>query len=305
MIGKKLKLGDTIGVISPASPEKIEVIDKGIETIENLGFKVKVGKNLYSKKGFFAGGDLERAKDIMDMFLDDNVKLILCMRGGYGSMRIIEYLDFEEIKKHPKLFMGFSDITILLNNIYQKSGLITFHGPMVSSNLLDTYTLKSFLDTLTISKNEFNISNPDHLPMECSINGISEGMVVGGNLCLICSTLGTPYEIDTNDKILFIEEISEAPYKIDRMLTQLLLNNKLQNCRGFILGQFKDCGLPNYDRSFTLEEVLEDRIFSLKKPTLNHFMSGHSYPKLTLPIGANVRIDCNIGEIKILEKVVE
>lgn len=305
MIGKKLKLGDTIGIISPASPEKIEIIDKGIETIESLGFKVKIGKNLYSKKGFFAGGDLERAKDIMDMFLDDDVKLILCMRGGYGSMRIIEYLNFEEIKNHPKLFMGFSDITTLLNNIYEKSNLITFHGPMVSSNILETFTLKSFMDTLTLPKNEFIIDNPDHLPLECSVNGIAEGQIVGGNLCLICSTLGTPYEIDTKDKILFLEEIGEAPYKIDRMLTQLLLNNKLQNCKGFILGQFKDCGLPNYDRSFTLEEVLEDRIFSLKKPTLNHFMSGHSYPKLTLPIGANVRIDCNIGEIKILEKVVE
>lgn len=305
MIGKKLKLGDTIGIISPSSPEKIEIINRGIDVIESLGFKVKCGKNLYSKKGFFAGGDIDRAKDIMDMFLDDEVKLILCMRGGYGSLRIIEYLDFETIKKHPKLFMGFSDITTLLNNISQKSELITFHGPMVSSNILETYTLKSFLDTLTLSKNEFIIHNPNHLPLECSVNGIAEGICSGGNLCLICSTLGTPYEIDTNDKILFIEEISEAPYKIDRMLTQLLLNKKLQHCKGFILGQFKSCGLPNYDRSFTLEEVLEDRIFSLKKPTISHFMSGHSYPKLTLPIGAKIRIDCNIGEIKIMEQVVK
>lgn len=305
MLLKSLKFGDTIGIVSPASPEKFEAIANAIEYLESLGFKVKVGKHIYTTKGFFAGSHKDRAQDIIDMFLDNEISLILCMRGGYGTMRILEYLNFEIIKNHPKLFMGFSDITTLLNNIQMRSGIITFHGPMASSNISEHYTLKSFLDTLMLPRDDYLISNPDYLPIECSVNGIAEGILVGGNLCLICSTIGTPYELDTDDKILFLEEIGEAPYRIDRMLTQLLLSGKLKKCKGFILGQFKNCGLLSYDKSFTLEEVLEDRLFSLKKPTLNHLMSGHSYPKLTLPIGAKVQINCNIGQIKVLEKIVK
>lgn len=305
MIAKKLKYGDTIGIVSPASPENVDSIEKGVSFIKKLGFNVKLGKHIYDKNGYLAGSDKDRANDIMDMFLDNTVSMILCIRGGYGSMRILPYIDFDIIKNNPKIFVGFSDITTLLNNIYSKCGLITFHGPMASSKLDDKYTLKSFLDTLMVEEATYTIDNPPDYPIECSNNGITEGILVGGNLCLLTSTLGTPYELDTKDKILFIEDVGEAPYKIDRMLTQLLLAGKLTDCTGFILGQFKNCSLPHYERSFTLDEVLNDRLLSLKKPTLKHFMSGHSYPKLTIPIGSKIRLDCNKGIINILEPVIK
>ncbi|QGU93817.1 LD-carboxypeptidase [Clostridium bovifaecis] len=304
MIAKRLKFGDTIGLISPASPEDPDKIKQGIEFLKSQGFKIKEGNHLYDRWGYLAGSDKDRAEDFMNMFSDKEVDMILCVRGGYGSMRILPLLDFKIIKHNPKILVGFSDITIFLNVIASKSGFITFHGPMGSSNLQDTETLKSFLSTLMNGYRPYKLLNPSNINLNCNIRGITEGKIVGGNLSLISATLGTPYEIDTEDNILFIEDVGEQPYAIDRMLTHLHLAGKLKKCHGFILGQFTDCSLSNYERSLTLNEIIKDRILSLNKPTLSNFMSGHDYPKLTLPIGAKARIDCYRGEINILEAVV-
>ncbi|MFA9397005.1 MAG: LD-carboxypeptidase [Clostridiaceae bacterium] len=301
MISKKLNIGDTIGLIAPAGPLPKEEIDSKIEYLENLGFKTCKGKYIYDKLGYLAGTDKHRAWDLMDMFLNPEVCAILSVRGGYGSMRMLPYIDFNIIEKNPKIFIGFSDITALLNSIYKKTSLITFHGPMLSSNLNDELSLNSMLNILT--GKEFISESDDKLKIENS--GLTEGILVGGNLCLISSLLGTDYEIDIQDKILFIEDVFEPPYKIDRMLTSLLLANKLQNVKGFILGQFTDCSLPHYERSLTLQQVIEDRILSLNKPTISNFMSGHSYPKFTVPIGAKIKLDCINGEIALLENVVK
>lgn len=305
MLSKKLTYGSTIGLISPASPEVPEKIGKGAEYLKSLGFNIKTGKHIYDKMGYLAGSDTQRALDLMEMFKDDSVDMVLCIRGGYGTMRMLPYVDFDIIRHNPKIFAGFSDITTLLNIIAERCGLITFHSPMVSSNLSDEYTLKSFVGTFMHGDTPYTIKNPDSIPAECNIKGIEEGTLVGGNLSLITSTLGTPYEINTENKILFIEDVEEEPYSIDRMLTQLLLGGKLQSCRGFILGQFTNCSLPHYERSLTLEQVIEDRILSLNKPTLSNFMSGHSYPKLTLPIGAKIRLDSINGCINVLQPVVK
>lgn len=302
---KKLKLGDTIGLISPASSETSQTIEKGIDYIESLGFRVKKGKHIYDKLGYLAGSDKDRALDLMEMFEDKNVDAILCIRGGYGTMRILPYLDFDIIKNNPKIFAGFSDITVLLNAFYQKCNIITFHSPMLTSNLSDEVTLKSFLNTLMNGTTPYTIKNPDSIESKALIPGITNGTLVGGNLSLITSTIGTPYEIDTRDNILFLEDVDEEPYKIDRMLTQLLLSEKLQNCSGFILGQFKGCTLPHYERSLTLDQVIEDRILKLNKPTLSNIMSGHDYPRLTLPIGASITLDVYKKEIKVLKAVVK
>ncbi|MCY6370280.1 S66 peptidase family protein [Clostridium ganghwense] len=305
MIAKKLKQGDTIGLISPASPEDTSKIKKAISFLKSLGFKVKEGKHLYDKWGYLAGKDNDRAEDLMNMFLDKDVDMILCIRGGYGSMRILPLLNYQLIKNNPKIFMGYSDITTFLNIISSKCNLITFHGPMGSSNFTDKDTLKSFLNTLITCDKPYVISNPKDKILNCRNGEYAEGKIVGGNLSLIASTLGTPYEIDTRGNILFIEEVSEEPYAIDRMLTHLHLSGKLQQCSGFILGQFTDCPSPSYSKSLTLAQVIEDRLLSLNKPTLYNFMSGHDYPKLTLPIGVKARIDCNNARIEILEAVVK
>lgn len=304
MIGKRLKFGDTIGIISPASPESYDKIQQSISVISDLGFKVKTGNHVYDKLGHLAGTDKSRADDIMDAFLDDNIDMILCMRGGYGTMRLLPYLQFDVIMQNPKIFIGYSDITTLLNSFSSKSSLITFHGPMLTSDWSNENTIDSFLFTLMEGTHPFCIENPFDTPLISNTDAEVQGELVGGNLSLICSTIGTPYEINTENKILFIEEVGEEPYAVDRMLTHLLLANKLQRCKGLLLGQFTDCTLPHYERSLTLDEVLQDRLFSMNKPILSNFMTGHGNPKLTLPIGANINLDCKNRKIHVLEAVV-
>lgn len=305
MLGKRLCLGDTIGLISPASPENALAIKNAILFLQNKGFNVVEGKHLYDKWGYLAGSDKDRATDVMDMFENNKVDMILCVRGGYGSSRILPYIDFDVIKKHPKIFAGFSDITVFLNSFYEKCGLTTFHSPMGTSNLEDTQTLKSFMFSLMHGDKPYTIKNPLGYLTKCINSGTAEGNLIGGNLSLMCNSLGTTYETNMRDKILFIEEVGEAPYRIDRMLTQLILANKLQQCAGIILGQFKDCDLPHYERSLTLEEVLNDRLYNLDIPIFSGFCSGHDYPKLTLPIGARVNMNADCGTINVLESVVE
>ncbi len=305
MISKRLKFGDTIGLVSPAGSESTNNIRNSICFLENLGFKVKAGEHIYDKYGYLAGSDVNRAHDFMNMFLDKDVNMVLCVRGGYGTMRILPLIDFSIITKNPKIFGGFSDITTLLNTIAIKCNLITFHSPMCNSDFSDEPTLKNFLYTIMNAYKPYTIENPKGFNIKCfSKIPFVEGQLLGGNLSLICSTLGTPYEIDTKDKILFIEDVGEEPYKIDRMLTQLILCNKLQQCKGLVLGQFTNCTLDNYKRSLTLEEVINDRILSLNKPTLINFQCGHSYPKLTIPIGAQVKLDCINGVVQVLEPVI-
>lgn len=304
MIGERLCIGDTIGIICPSSAESAEIIQNGINFFEKQGFNIKKGEHIYRRLGYLAGTDEERAEDLNNMFLDPCVKMVLCVRGGYGSMRTLPYIDFNIIKKNPKIFVGFSDITTYLNSFYEKCDLITFHGPMINSKFDDEFTLKCLLNTIMHGYKPFTIKNPDNIPTTSNSDNTIEGILIGGNLSLICSTLSTAFEIDTTDKILFIEDVGEEPYAIDRMLTHLLLANKLQVCKGIILGQFTKCSLAHYERSLTLEEVIQDRILSLNIPTLCNFMSGHDYPKLTLPIGANISLNCKNGSIKVLESVV-
>lgn len=301
---KRLKAGCTIGLTAPSGALKPDDIKKGEEFLISKGFKIKEGKHIYDKHGYLAGLDKNRASDLMDMFTDDSIDMILCVRGGYGAMRILPLIDFDVIKKHPKIFTGFSDITALLNSIAKFCGFVTFHGPMLSSNLNDNDTYESFITALSNPSNDadfnlvfdkdFQFSNP-----YCLVEGEASGKIVGGNLSLVCATLGTPYEIDTDSNILFLEDVNEDPYKVDRLLTHLLLAGKLQKCSGIILGQYTGCELPHYERSLTLDEVFDELIVPLNKPTICHFMSGHSYPKLTFPIGAKAYMNSSKPEIRI------
>jgi muramoyltetrapeptide carboxypeptidase len=313
LLGKRLQKGDTIGLISPAGPIKKEDIYESTTILKKLGFNIKKGRHIYDKWGYLAGKDKDRAYDLMDMFCDKTVDMILCTRGGYGTMRILPFINFNLIKQNPKIFAGFSDITALLNTIYLKCNITTFHAPMCNSNLNDKVTIENFLRILTSGYNPLKIKNTPPNPKfkgyfsdSSYFNGNrAKGTLVGGNLSLISGTIGTPYEIDTKDKILFLEDVNEEPYKIDKMLTQMALCGKLEECNGIILGHFTSCSLPNYERSLTLEEVLNDRIISLGKPTIVNFQCGHSYPRLTIPIGAQVEIDCPNSTVNILEPMVK
>ncbi len=300
---KALKFGDTIGIVAPASPTMEENIQKAYDIIVEMGFKVKMGKSPYEKYGYLSGTDDIRAQDINEMFKDTEVDGIICMRGGYGTPRILELIDYDIIRKNPKVFVGYSDITALHIAFNQIAGLVTYHGPMVSSDMLDgfsDFSKESLFKAIMSSKPIGIISNPPEEEIITINGGIAEGSLIGGNLSLITDTMGTPYEIDVKGKILFIEEIGEEPYNIDRMLNQLRLAGKLHEAQGIILGDFKDCN-PKDDESLSLEQVINDHIKPIEKPTIYNLQSGHCAPIITLPFGVNVRLDADKKELIILE----
>lgn len=301
---KRLCLGDTIGVVAPASSGDLELTMAGIRWLRTQGFQVQLGKTVEQTVGFLAGTDADRAADINTMFASPLIDGIFCLRGGYGTMRLLELLDYECIRTHPKVFLGYSDITALHNSIGQRTGLVTFHGPMVASDMgkgLSDYTWDYFLRAVMANKPLGLINNPPLLPPPVFItSGTAQGYLTGGNLSLIVSTLGTPYEIDTRGKILCLEEVGEAPYRIDRMLTQLLLAGKLQETAGIVIAVCADCDQDD-PPNFTLEEVLRERLGELNKPVLYNLYFGHTEEKATLPLGVKAILAADIGGLKVLE----
>lgn len=304
--GKKISQNNRIGIITPASPVDLNKTEKGKEYLETLGFEVKLGENASRKYTYLAGSDQQRANEINEMFRDDSIDAIFCTRGGYGTPRLLDLLDYDLIKNNPKIIVGFSDITAILNAIMQETSLITFHGPMLASNMskkLDDLTFKSLFNILKGIDQDFFLKNPGDVSLASMNSGKASGRIVGGNLALVCSLMGTPYEIDTQGKILFLEDIGEKPYRIDRMLTQLRLAGKFNDAAGIILGNWNDC--TDKDESFTIEELFDQIIKPCGKPIIVNFQSGHCTPMLTLPIGAMAEIDSDRKTVKILEKSVE
>lgn len=305
---KKLKLGDTVGLIAPSSPTStLERVEMAKEKMIQMGFKVKVGKSAYERYGYLSGSDEIRAEDINCMFADPEIDGIICLRGGYGTPRILDLIDYEIIRKNPKVFLGYSDITALHIAFNQIGNLVTFHGPMVSSDMLGEFS-EFTKDSLfkTIMKNEVIglIENPIGYEINALSGGIAEGIVTGGNLSLISSTIGTAFEIDTRNKILFIEEIGEEPYRIDRMLNQLRLAGKLNDAIGIIFGDFNNCVPSEENQSLTLEEVINDFIRPLKIPIISNFRAGHCEPQITIPFGVKIRLDGDSKEVRVLEEAV-
>lgn len=301
---KPLQKGDSVAIIAPASPSDKNLIDKCITSLNELGLKVVVGESCLSEHGFLSGTDDIRANDINCMFADKNIKGIFALRGGYGCARLLNLIDFKLIKKNPKIFVGYSDITALHIAINQKSKLITYHGPMISTELikgLDEYTADYYQKFIFGYEKVEELVNPEEDNLEIINTGIATGQLVGGNLSLICSSLGTKYEINTKNKILFLEEVEEVPYKVDRMLIHLKQSGKLKDANGIILGAFTNCIAPNNKKSLSLQEVFNEIILPLKKPTISNLVCGHCLPTLTLPLGAKVLIDATNKKIKILE----
>jgi len=301
---KALKLGDTIGIIAPASPTTDERVIKAQERLIQMGFKVKMGKSPYERYGYLSGTDVVRAEDINTMFKDKEVDGIICIRGGYGTPRILQLLDYQAIKDNPKIFVGYSDITALHIAFTQIAGLVTYHGPMVASDMIGDFSdfskdnlFRAIMNTEPMGK----ISNPEGEEITTINGGIAEGTIIGGNLSLIADTIGTPYEIDVKGKILFIEEVGEEPYNIDRMLNQLRLSGKLQEANGIILGDFNDCESKKHDENLTLEQVINDQIKPIGKPTIYNLQAGHCNPMVTLPLGVKARLDADKKELIILE----
>ncbi|MEG6586693.1 S66 peptidase family protein [Dendrosporobacter sp. 1207_IL3150] len=294
---RRLKSGDTIGIISPASPGAEEHVTAGTTWLEEKGFRVRLGQSVGQTFGYLSGADDIRAADINNMFASPDIDGIICLRGGYGSMRILESVNFDIIKNNPKVFVGYSDITALHLSIVQRTGLVTFHGPMAASDFgknPSDYTSDCFLRAITDTTPLGQIINPPGTQDPIFIvPGSAHGILTGGNLSLIAATLGTPYEIDTRGKILCIEEVGEAPYRIDRMLSQLLLAGKFDDCAGIVFAVCADCEKDDDSPDFSVEEVLRDRLAKLNKPLLYNLYFGHTADKATIPFG----LTANLGDL--------
>jgi muramoyltetrapeptide carboxypeptidase len=299
-----LQKGDTIGIVCPSYASSMKEREtKFYQFLKKLGFLIKIGNSCSLRQGYLAGSDQERADDLMEMFLDDGVHAIIALLGGYGATRMVDLLDYEAIAKHPKLLMGFSDITVLLNAINQKSNLVTAHGivgTFLGSPNVDVYTEMDFSNFMLT--NELRVLENPLKDAITYIGGKVEGEIVGGNLSLIDALQGTPFEIDFKDKIILIEDVGEEPYRIDRMFSKLRLAGKLNQARGYILGTFTDCVSGPAKQAYqTTQDIIDDYIKPLNKPTILNFSVGHSFPFTTIPIGLNVELDADAKQITYLE----
>ena len=306
--GKKLKFGDTIGLIAPSGAVRTEgAVARAVEETKRMGFKVKLGESAQQKYGYLSGTDEVRARDINNMFADDEVDAIICIRGGYGAMRILDKLDYEMISKHPKIFAGFSDITALHIALLNRCDLATFHAPMAvgwADGPMDDFSRESMYKALMHAEPMGELVNPPEYEKKTVNPGVAEGTLVGGNLMLITSSLGTPWEIDTKGRILFIEEVSERTYCVDRMLTQLRLAGKFDDCAGVVFGDFADCNIEYPEFGLTLEEIIRDVVAPCGKPIFTGLRCGHCSPKLTLPLGVKCRMDADACTLTVLESAV-
>ena len=308
-----LKQGDTVGLITPGSYIDDEGLEKAVSNIESLGLKVKLAKNIRKVRGYTAGSVHERVSDIHQMFSDKSVNAVWCARGGYGCSSLLPHLDYELIKSNPKVFIGYSDITVLHQAIFKETSLVTFHGPVASSTFTD-YTKKYFYSML-FSKDvppEVVPSADNDLKSEKNVwykpktfkKGTSIGRLVGGNLSLINSLIGTQWELNYNNKILFLEDIGEAPYKIDRMLVQMNQVREFNSANAVVLGVFDDSEKPEDELSLTLEEMFSDNFSDIKVPCSYGYSFGHISDQFTLPLGVEVEVNSTKRTIKFLEAAV-
>jgi muramoyltetrapeptide carboxypeptidase len=307
----RLKKGDLIQLVTPASPASEEKIQKAISNLENQGFRVKYTDAIRLRYGHLAGTDEQRLADFHAAFEDSEVKAVWCVRGGYGCTRILPQIDYKLIRQHPKILIGYSDVTALLNAIYQRTGLVGFHGP-VGATPFTEYNLEHLNAILVdakaphlISLSQKNIENSDAAYQPYVIReGEAKGQLVGGNLCLLASMAGTPFQVDFKNKLVFLEDVGEKPYRIDRMLTQLLQSSNLHLAKGIILGIFEDCQPKNEEFSLTLMDTLKERLGGLNIPVLYGFSFGHIQNMCTFPIGIEASLDTATREVRLLENAV-
>lgn len=305
----RLKKGDIIGLISPASsPDDLSKVEESTKYLEKLGYKVKIGKNVGKFNGYLAGNDDERLEDLHSMFSDKSVKAIMCLRGGYGAFRLLDRINYKMIQKNPKIFVGYSEITALQNAIFSKTGMITFAGPMPAVDFINNispYTEEWFWKVVTSNKKIGKVKNPENSKIPFINKGTAIGRILGGNLAVLSTMIGTDFFPVMKDKILLLEDIDEKPYKIDRMLNQLRLAKVFKSLKGVILGRFVECYEqdPN-KKTLSLGEIIEHYFKSLKIPTIYTFPHGHIKDFITIPIGIRVGLNATKGTVEFLENAV-
>lgn len=294
----RLKKGDVIALTAPAGAIFHEdSIQKATLAFEKEGFRVEHGKTLSQKYGYLAGKDEFRANELHELFENKNVKALVAMRGGWGCARLLPLLDFTRIAPNPKIVCGFSDITTLLLAIYAKTGMVTFHGP-VGNSTLEGFTMENFLRIVKDAEAPA-MKQPANDTLSVILAGKSTGTLLGGNLTVLCSLLGTGFLPPLDDAMLFLEETEEEPYQVDRLLTQLELQGTLKNANGIIFGKCSKCEAEEPEKSFTLDEVFRQKFGVLSVPVATGFSIGHVKDKFTFPVGASATFDTNSSTLQL------
>lgn len=304
----RLRTGDRIGLVSPASPiADPSRIDRGVRYLESLGYRVEVAPSVLKKHGYLAGTDEERAGDLHAFFARKEIRAIMCIRGGYGTPRLLRLINYRLIASHPKIFVGYSDLTSLQLAIWKKTGLVQFHGPMVGVDMADTmdpFTEGLFWQTLTSTARVGTLALPEPPPVPLN-PGKARGRLLGGNLALLLSSIGTRYAPDLRNCLLYLEDIGEEPYRVDRLLFQLLNAGILQSAAGILTGYFTDCVPKDTTQpSFTVDEVFRQVAALTGRPFLTGLPFGHEPRKMTIPLGITARVDAGNGTIEYLESAV-
>ena len=309
---RRLSPGDTVALIGPASATFLRMeLEVARESLEALGLAVRIGEHLRDRHGYLAGEDRARAEDINRSFADSRIRAVLPIRGGWGTARLLTYLDFDAIRRNPKIVLGYSDITALLIPIYARSGLITFHGPN-GMGRWDEWSAE-FVKRVLFEAEAVTFENPrdkgEFLAQtenrtQTLVGGVARGRLLGGNLTVLTALLGSPFLPSWDGAILFLEDVGEDLYRVDRMMTSLKLAGVLQRIRGFVFGTCDECEPGEGYASLTLEEILDDHIRPLNVPSWRGAMIGHSMPQFTLPVGDEVEIDADKCTIRMLAPAV-
>lgn len=304
----RLKAGDAVGLVAPANATFNTVeLDIARESLEALGLKVRVGEHLRDRHGYLAGQDRDRAADINAFFADRSVAAVLPIRGGWGSARLLPLLDYDTIGANPKVVLGFSDVTALLVGLHAKTGLVTFHGPN-GMGRWDAFSLdfvrRVLFDAEAVTfapaprMNDRNALVPIEGRIRTITAGTARGRLIGGNLTVLSAIVGSPYMPDWDDAILFLEDVGEEIYRVDRMLTTLKLAGVLDRIKGFVFGTCDECDPGSGFGALTFEELWADHVAPLKIPAWAGATIGHGMPQWTLPVGGRVEIDATAGTIR-------
>jgi muramoyltetrapeptide carboxypeptidase len=305
----RLRAGSLIGLVAPAStPSPEENIEKGAAYLEQLGYRVKFGKYIRRVHGYLAGTDEERAADFNTMVCDKEVNALFAIRGGYGTPRLLRMIDYRSLKQNPKIIVGYSDITALQLAIFRKTGLVTFSGPMTGIEMskgMDPYTEENFWRLLTSTKKIGVLKHPTEEPWKILHDGKSHGRFLGGNFSLLACLMGTPFLPELRESILILEDVDEAPHRIDRLLAQLLNTGIAQRLAGLVFGKFTNC-TPSDPKEphLTIDQVLEEYAAKVSCPAIANFPYGHVRRKLTIPIGLQTTLDTKRNRIAIMENAV-
>ena len=306
---QRVAAGDAIGLVSPATAAfETMPIDVMREALETFGFEVRLGEHFFDRHGYFAGQDEARASDINNFFADPDVRMIFA-RGGWGAARVLPHLDYEMIRANPKVLLGYSDATALITGVHKRTGLVTFHGPSPLDRFSAGYFQRVIMDGDAVAMENLALKDFDKLVqtdnrVRTIRGGKARGRALGGNLTVLTAILGSDYVPDFEGAILFLEDVNEAVYRVDRMLTQLALNGVLDRISGFVFGRCTECEPDSSYGSLTLEQVLEEHIGARGIPAFSGSMIGHIEQQFTIPLGIEIEIDADSGTLRMLEPAV-